>query len=193
VKVGSKQNNRLVDISDYIENRREMQDSKLVLAGSPVGQSEPPVLIGSQTQLSEPVEDKNRLTNMALKRADFSGIGKERRDVILHRMPRTQGHNFTPILLGYLSTVALPLLPCLVSVLDGLTSSLRVHKFGISPLNLAVTVTVLVSVSQPLKRVLCRLNRRNLLQHFNVLNSDATTASGFVTAETPLLGLSFPW
>jgi hypothetical protein len=40
-----------------------MENSKSVPVGSPVGQNEPPVPIGSQTQPSEPIGDKNRITN----------------------------------------------------------------------------------------------------------------------------------
>jgi hypothetical protein len=60
---------QLAEISDYIGNRREMDDSKPVPIGSPVGQNEPPVPISSHTQPSEPIGDKNRITSMALKRA----------------------------------------------------------------------------------------------------------------------------
>jgi hypothetical protein len=47
VKVGGNQSNRFAEISDYIGNRREMKDSKSVPVGSPSGQNEPPVSIGS--------------------------------------------------------------------------------------------------------------------------------------------------
>jgi hypothetical protein len=67
VKSGDKQTKRLADISDYIGNRREMEDNKAVPTGSPVGQNEPPVPIGSHIQPSEPTGE-NRLTSMALKR-----------------------------------------------------------------------------------------------------------------------------
>jgi hypothetical protein len=43
VKAGGKENNRLAEISDYVGNRREMEDRKSVPIGSPVGQNEPPV------------------------------------------------------------------------------------------------------------------------------------------------------
>jgi hypothetical protein len=43
--------------------------SKSVPVGSPVGQNEPPVPIGSHTQPSEPIGDKNRITSMTIKRA----------------------------------------------------------------------------------------------------------------------------
>jgi hypothetical protein len=38
MKAGGKQGNRLAGISDYIGNRKEMEDSKLVLTGLPIGQ-----------------------------------------------------------------------------------------------------------------------------------------------------------
>jgi hypothetical protein len=38
-----------------------MEDSKSVPTGSPVGRNEPPVPIGSHTQPSEPIGDKNRI------------------------------------------------------------------------------------------------------------------------------------
>jgi hypothetical protein len=40
LEAGSKQNNWLAEISDYIGDRREMQD-KSVPTGSPIGQNEP--------------------------------------------------------------------------------------------------------------------------------------------------------
>jgi hypothetical protein len=55
------------EISDYIR-RTEVGDSKSVPVGSPVGQKEPPVPIGSHAQPSEPIGDKNRIISMALKR-----------------------------------------------------------------------------------------------------------------------------
>jgi hypothetical protein len=69
VKGGGKQSNRLAEFSDYIINRREVEDCKLVPVGSPVGQNEPLVPIGSQIQPSEPIGDKNRISIRALKRA----------------------------------------------------------------------------------------------------------------------------
>jgi hypothetical protein len=76
MKVGGKQSNRLVEISDYIGNRREMEDSKSVPVGLPVGQNEPPLSIGCHTQSSEPIREKNRITNRALKSATCAGLGK---------------------------------------------------------------------------------------------------------------------
>jgi hypothetical protein len=66
MKACRKQNNRLADISDYIGNRREMEDSKSVPVGSPIGQIEPPVRIGSHAQPSEPVGEKKRITRRTL-------------------------------------------------------------------------------------------------------------------------------
>jgi hypothetical protein len=59
-----------------------MEDSKLVPVGSPVGQTEPPLLIGPQTQSSEPIGDKNRITTIALKRAGCAGREKDKGEVI---------------------------------------------------------------------------------------------------------------
>jgi hypothetical protein len=56
---------------DYTGRRKGMEDRKSVLIGSPVEQKEPPVPIGSHTQPSEPIGDKNRITSLALKRAVF--------------------------------------------------------------------------------------------------------------------------
>jgi hypothetical protein len=50
VKTGGKQNNRFVEISDYVINRRDMEDSK-------------PVPIGSHSQPREPIGDTNRVTS----------------------------------------------------------------------------------------------------------------------------------
>jgi hypothetical protein len=47
VKSGSNHNNWLTEISDYIGNRKEMEDSKLVPVASLAGQNEPSVPIGS--------------------------------------------------------------------------------------------------------------------------------------------------
>jgi hypothetical protein len=61
----------LAEISDYTGNRTETEDGKSV----PVGlQNEPPVTIGSQTQLSEPIGDRNRIRRLALKRAACAGL-----------------------------------------------------------------------------------------------------------------------
>jgi hypothetical protein len=64
--------------SDYVRNRREMDDSNTVSFGSPVGESEPLAPIGSQLQPNEPVGDKDGITRMALKMAGCSGLGKYR-------------------------------------------------------------------------------------------------------------------
>jgi hypothetical protein len=40
VKADGKQSNWFTEISDYIGNRRELEDSESVPVGSPVGQSE---------------------------------------------------------------------------------------------------------------------------------------------------------
>jgi hypothetical protein len=82
VKVSGKQSNRLAEISDSIPNRRDIQDSKSVPTSSPVGQNEPSVPIGSHTQPSEPRGDKNRIINMAAKRAVCAGLGKERGEAV---------------------------------------------------------------------------------------------------------------
>jgi hypothetical protein len=63
-------NNGPVEISDCIENRREMEDDRSVPVGSPVGQNEPPVPTGSLTQPREPIGDGNWITSLALERAD---------------------------------------------------------------------------------------------------------------------------
>jgi hypothetical protein len=70
-----------------------MEDSKSVPVGSPVGQNEPPVPIGSHIQPSEPIRDKNRITRMALKRAGGAGVGKEGRSCkgVKGREPRSKG------------------------------------------------------------------------------------------------------
>jgi hypothetical protein len=60
---------------------------KLPLA--PHGYDEPPVPIGCQTQPSEPVGDKNRVSILALKRAVFAGLGEHKGEV--GREPRTSG------------------------------------------------------------------------------------------------------
>jgi hypothetical protein len=70
------------EISDYVGNRNEVEGSKSVSIGSLAGQNEPPVLIGCRTQLSKPVGDKNRITSMGSKRADFAGLGKESGEVV---------------------------------------------------------------------------------------------------------------
>jgi hypothetical protein len=67
-EAGGKHSNRLAAISDYVGKKREMEHSKSVPAGLPVGQ------IGSHKQPSEPIGDKNRITNMALKRTGSAGL-----------------------------------------------------------------------------------------------------------------------
>jgi hypothetical protein len=49
-----------------------MEERKSVPVGSSVGHNKPPVRIGSQTQPSESIGDKNRINNMCLKRAVLS-------------------------------------------------------------------------------------------------------------------------
>jgi hypothetical protein len=44
--------------------------------GSPIGHNAPPLPIGSHTQPSEPIGDKNRITCLALKSVGFAGLGK---------------------------------------------------------------------------------------------------------------------
>jgi hypothetical protein len=66
VKASGKQNNQFAEISEYVENRREIEDSKSVPVGSLVGQNETLEPIGSHTQPSEPIGDKNRITSMTL-------------------------------------------------------------------------------------------------------------------------------
>jgi hypothetical protein len=68
-KKSGEQSNQLAKISDYIGNKREVEDRKSLPVGSPVGQNEPPVPIGSQTQRSEPTGDKNRKTSHLLSRS----------------------------------------------------------------------------------------------------------------------------
>jgi hypothetical protein len=67
-------NYRFAEMSGYIRNRRERKDSKSVHIGSAVGQNEPPVPIGCQTQPSEPIGDKSRIYIVALKRAVCAGL-----------------------------------------------------------------------------------------------------------------------
>jgi hypothetical protein len=55
-----------------------MEDSKSVSVRPPAGQNEPPVFIGSQTQPSEPIGDKNRITSLAV----FAGVEEELYDVM---------------------------------------------------------------------------------------------------------------
>jgi hypothetical protein len=57
-------------------------EDKSVPVGSPVGQNEPPVLIGSHTQPSEPIGNKNRITSMALEKAVCVGLEKDRAEVV---------------------------------------------------------------------------------------------------------------
>jgi hypothetical protein len=77
-KTGGKQSNRLAEISDSIGNRREIEDCESVAVGSPVGQNELSVSIGSQTQPSEPIGDKYRITSLALKSTVCAGLGNDR-------------------------------------------------------------------------------------------------------------------
>jgi hypothetical protein len=49
MKAGVNQKNWLAKISYYIANRKEMEDSKSIPMGSPIGQNKLPVPIGSQT------------------------------------------------------------------------------------------------------------------------------------------------
>jgi hypothetical protein len=59
---------------------RKMENGKSIPVGSPIGQNEPPVPIGSQIQPSERIGDKNRIISMAVKRAGLAGLGKKRRE-----------------------------------------------------------------------------------------------------------------
>jgi hypothetical protein len=77
MKAGGKQSNRFDEMYDYIGNRRDRRQQDPV--NSLVGQNEPPVRIGSDTQPSEPIGYKTRMTSIALKRAGCAGVGKERK------------------------------------------------------------------------------------------------------------------
>jgi hypothetical protein len=66
MKASSKPNNWLAEISDYIGNEKEMEDSKTIPAGSPLGQNEPSVPICCHTQPGEPTGDKYRITSLVL-------------------------------------------------------------------------------------------------------------------------------
>jgi hypothetical protein len=59
-----------------------MEYSKSVPVGSPVGRNEPPVPIGFQTQPSEPIGDKNRITSLALEMVGCAGLGKDKGEVV---------------------------------------------------------------------------------------------------------------
>jgi hypothetical protein len=72
VKAGGK----LPETSNYIGNKREMEDSKPVPGGSPVGQDEPPVPTGSHTHSSESI------TSMALKRACSASLREDKGEVV---------------------------------------------------------------------------------------------------------------
>jgi hypothetical protein len=50
--------------------------NKSISIGSPIGQNEPPVPIGSHTQPSEPIGDKNRVGSL------FASLGKDRGEVM---------------------------------------------------------------------------------------------------------------
>jgi hypothetical protein len=82
VKAGGKQSDRLAESLDYTISRSEMEDIKSVPVGSPVGQNEPPIPIGSHTQPSEPIRDKNVITSMPLKRASYAGLGEDKGEVV---------------------------------------------------------------------------------------------------------------
>jgi hypothetical protein len=56
----------------------EIKDRKLVPVGSPIGQNEPSVPIGSHTQPSEQTAHKNRITSLAMKRTVCVSLGKDR-------------------------------------------------------------------------------------------------------------------
>jgi hypothetical protein len=53
-----------------------MEDSNSVPIGSPVGRN------GSRIKPSEVIGDKNRIIRMALKRALYNGVGKDRGEVV---------------------------------------------------------------------------------------------------------------
>jgi hypothetical protein len=55
-----------------------MENRKSFAIDSPVRQNEPPVPIGCHIQPSEPIGEKNWITNLVLKTAGFAGIGKDR-------------------------------------------------------------------------------------------------------------------
>jgi hypothetical protein len=57
-----------------------MEDCKSVPIGSLVGQNEPSVSNSSHIQQDELIGDKNRIIRMALKRAGYDGIGKDREE-----------------------------------------------------------------------------------------------------------------
>jgi hypothetical protein len=81
VKAGGKQRNRLSGI----------EDSESLPVGSPAGQNEPTVFIGSQTKQREPIGDKNRISSLALRKAVFAGLGEDRGCDVMGREPRSMG------------------------------------------------------------------------------------------------------
>lgn len=69
-----------MEIYDCIGNRKAMEDGKSVPIGSHVGHSKPPAPIGSQTQPSYPIRDKNRINSMGKKGClcwSMKGHGRE--------------------------------------------------------------------------------------------------------------------
>jgi hypothetical protein len=73
-----------------------MKDSNSVPVGLPIGQNEPSVPIGSHIQPSEPIEDKKRITSVALIRADCAGLGKD----VVGREARSMGEKSCAWILG---------------------------------------------------------------------------------------------
>jgi hypothetical protein len=81
-EAGSKQSKWPAKISGYVGNRWGLQASKSVPLGSPVGQNESPVPIGSPTQPCKPIRERNMINSIALKWASSAGLGKDRGEVI---------------------------------------------------------------------------------------------------------------
>jgi hypothetical protein len=96
LKAGDKHSNRLAKISDCIENRSEMEDSKSPPVGSPVGQNETLEPTGSHTQPSEPIGGKNRRTSTAVKSAICVSPGKDTGEVAKMLRAENRGIN-TPL------------------------------------------------------------------------------------------------
>jgi hypothetical protein len=53
MKAGGKHSNPFAEISDYVGNGRGMVESNTVSVGSPIGQNELPVPIGSHTTMEQ--------------------------------------------------------------------------------------------------------------------------------------------
>jgi hypothetical protein len=96
-EAGRKRCSHIAEISDYTGNRREMQDSKSVPIGCPIGQNEPPAPIGCPTQPSDMfLQNAGFLSKCKeyVKKIDYTALYARRYNSTVVRSPGTRAETW---------------------------------------------------------------------------------------------------